>query len=175
METPQTPLSSGKVAWKQGLIFGLGLAVINIIFTVIGDFAHLGGAGFLITILAFLVDLAAYGFAGFQASKQTGRAGTGSLAGLFTGLIASIIGAVVSIVLFFTVLMDSAVQAAQKASTSSNVSADTMKNIVIGGYIGIAVFGVLIALGIGAGVGALGGLVGRGRANIQPVEYQQPY
>jgi threonine synthase len=88
---------------------------------------------------------------------------------LFAGAIAGIVGAVISIVR--TVLDPGAIRdAALKANPAVNPSALTDQVIIATGIVS-AIIGLLFILGVGAGAGALGGLLGRQK--YQPASYQE--
>ncbi len=161
MDTSVVP--SGLVARKTGITVGLVLGVIQIVFGLLSAYA---GLSFLApgSLICMLVWALAFLYTGYKASQQTGRAGTGALAGLWTALIAGIISFAYEIILFL-VNRDAVRQALQTSLNNSGLNM-TIDNATAATYVIIGYL-VLFALGIGFGAafGALGGLIGRGRAN----------
>src|SRR5947209_16316716 len=94
---------TGNPAFRQGLLFGLLLALFSIVLNVILSLAGLStlflGAimmtftsiGYLTSIVGLIVAILAYLATGRRAAQQTGRVGTGALAGLWTGFISAVI------------------------------------------------------------------------------------
>jgi hypothetical protein len=118
--------------------------------------------------VVFLLGIAAYFIAGILASRQTAKVGTGCIAGLWTGVFYGIISFGVSITIFFSInlpkLMDT-------YASNSTVSSSTLNNYRLGATIGgvaVEIFGLLFAIGLGAGLGALGGLIGKHTSKIAP-------
>jgi hypothetical protein len=156
----------------NGLIFGVLILLVSLI----GDGLSLVGVkitdiatSFVVTGVILLVELLLLFLAGRAASARTGTVGAGSLAGLLAGAIAGTVGAVISIV---RVAVDpSAIRdAALKSNPNVDPSVLTDQFILVTGIVGAAL-GLLFLLGLGAGVGALGGLLGR--QNYQPATYQE--
>ena len=88
-------------AFRIGLLFGIILAVIMIAFNFAEQFAKdvIGAGGLILTILTIIISLAAFFFAGFRASSQSGKVSTGLLAGMWTGIISSLVNGVASVLL----------------------------------------------------------------------------
>jgi hypothetical protein len=160
--------TSGHPILINGLIYGVLVLVVGLISN------GLSLAGVKLTDPAttlvvsggiLLVDLALFFLAGRAAAAKTGTVG----AGLLAGAIAGIVGAVISIVR--TVLDPGAIRdAAVKANPAVNPSVLTDQVIIATGIVS-AIIGLLFILGIGAGAGALGGLLGRQK--YQPGSYQE--
>lgn len=165
------PPPTGKTAFQQGLIFGVIQAVIAsaILLTNAFVFADSAGLVLLMSVLSFFTGLAAYIVAGILAARNTGKVKAGTFAGMWTGGIYGIIGFVVSMILFFQVtyprIIDAAVASGQYTSNIEAYKTGAM----IGG-VGVGVFGLLFAIGLGAGLGALGGLIGRKGSRFKPVQ-----
>ncbi|HLZ21671.1 MAG TPA: hypothetical protein VKQ30_06080 [Ktedonobacterales bacterium] len=174
------PAQQGNPVMRYGLLFGGIIAVLNIINSVIAATSGSDTAAFSTTsgqaslsngligvgCLFFLVGLALYFVAGMLAASQTGKAGTGSLAGLVAGAIGGVVGLVAGIVRLVMIPTSSFQSIADKTQTSGGtpLTAQQVQSAVVAiGIVG-AVIGLLVAIGIGAGIGALGGLAGRGRA-----------
>ncbi|HLJ80467.1 MAG TPA: hypothetical protein VKT52_03200 [Ktedonobacterales bacterium] len=177
---PMQTAQQGNPVWRYGLIFGGIIAVLDIISSVISAAngsdtaafsttsgqASLGNGIIGLGCLFFLVSLALYFVAGMLASGQTGRVGTGSLAGLVAGAVGGIVGLVAGIIAIVTIPTSAFQSIANQTQTSggTTLTAQQVQSaVVVIGIVG-AVIGLLIAIGLGSGIGALGGLVGRGRA-----------
>lgn len=151
---------TGNPAFRQGLLFGITLGIFFIVFNVTKVGTLLAGAlnlsstgtGALISIVALIAAILAYLFAGIRASQQTGGVGTGALAGLWTGLISSVITWVDTLVFFY--------------ATHGGAN-QLLFQIAIFGTLSIA-----LALVLGTGIGAIGGLVGKRRASL-PTQVSQ--
>lgn len=173
----------GRPAVRYGLIFGGILAALDIIngiisiatgssataFTPDGSQSSAMASALGIGCLFFLIELALFFVAGMLAAKQTARVGTGSVAGLIAGATGGIIG------LIFTIIRVAALPAsyyqavvdrAQSQGGSITLAQAQAAGTVVGIVFAIIVY--LIVIGIGAGLGALGGLVGRGQAPRPP-------
>jgi hypothetical protein len=179
------PSASGQV-WRNGLIFGAIIATLmtgNVIFrwlasgyditsqtnesfTTVNDFAT--GGSFLLGCVIFLVVLTLTFVAGMLTSRKTGGVGSGSLAGLVAGASGALLGGVVNVIVVLTLVSPGIPTPAGSDLTQSQIQA-----LLIGGEI----FGLVISLflygGFGAGLGALGGLVGRN--SYEKANPPQPY
>lgn len=169
MQPMSIPPKAGKVAFQQGLIFGLIQAGVASVILLSNAFINNApgalGSALLLGVASFLLSLAAYFLAGMRAAKQTGKVSTGTFAGMWTGGIYGIIGFVVSMVIFFQISLPRLLDT--MGANSPNPDAFRV-GAMIGG-VGGAIFGILFAIGLGAGLGALGGLVGKKTSKIQPV------
>ncbi len=183
MQQSNTPQNAGKVAFQWGLIFGLILGLVDAGILLLNAFVNSasGNAGLalLFSVIGFLLGLAAYFVAGILASNKTGKVSTGTFAGLWTGAIYGVIGFVVSMTLFFTVSLPKLQNASTYPSTSS-LSPDTFRTAAIFGGVGFAIFGICLAVGLGAGLGSLGGLIGKSTSKVArptypPYANQPPY
>lgn len=163
------PPKTGTVAFQQGLIFGLIQAVIASTILSLNAFVNSGslGTALLLSALSFLTGLAAYFVSGILAAKQNGKVRTGVFAGMWTGGIYGIIGFIVSMVIFFQVTYPKLIDAAIASDLYTNISAYETTAQIAG--IGFAIFGIFFAVGLGAGLGALGGLIGRNISPYKPV------
>lgn len=88
--------SSRRPALRQGLIFGVALGIIEVLFSYVSQVVQLG---FLSTLIAYGLYLVFGLIAGLRAAEQTGRTKTGVVAGLWTGLFSSLISSIVSFIL----------------------------------------------------------------------------
>jgi hypothetical protein len=159
-------------AMRAGLIFGLMNAVIGAIGTgvviavasaaparltgednqtygrLIVSYALIIGA---VALVLIVINLVLYLLAGRSAAAKDGSAATGALAGIVTAVVAGLIGIVISVAINVV-----GVTTALQTSTSTTVRGSGALHVI--GDI------FLLALGaaFGAGLGALGGLIGRG-------------
>ncbi|HEX9036446.1 MAG TPA: hypothetical protein VF808_05595 [Ktedonobacterales bacterium] len=177
----QQPSSRGLV-WRNGLIFGGIIALIGLAnvfldwqlgaynYTVnpaTGTPTATGGSPALGCVV-FLVDLALTFVAGMLTARASGSVGAASLTGLVAGLLGALVGGVIAAVLIIVVIAPQI-----QLPTGSGVSQSQLQSILIGVAIGAVVLGLLVDGGVGAGVAALGGLVGRN--SYQQAHPPQPY
>lgn len=158
------------VGWGLGL--GAIAGALSALLTIARLFVPLGGLR-AITGIGFLVGLAglvAYFLAGMLTSRVTHTIGSGTIAGLLAGLTASLISAAASAVLILT-------RPRVYFATALGALSNSRVHIPLGTLIVISlvslIIGILIAVGLGAGLGALGALAGRG--NVAPPPYQETY
>ena len=170
MQPIVAPPPTGKVAFQQGLIFGLAQAVVASSIIFINTFVSTNsGVSLLLDVLSFFTGLAAYFLAGIMGAKQNGRLRTGVFAGMWTGAIYGAIDLVVSLVLFFQISLPKALNILNNSTTTTTMSPDTIRTVAIATGVGTEVFGFLFAIGLGAGLGALGGLIGRNTSKFKAV------
>jgi hypothetical protein len=163
---------TGKLALRQGLLFGLSLGIFFIMCNVMLSFAKLGillaggiysstntSTGHALGSGGPLVEILVYLVAGVRTSRQTGRVATGTLAGVWTGLISAGMTFVYTIVFVFA-----------SGSLGQN-SASGELFAILAPLVGI--LGIGLAVGLGAGIGALGGLIGKRRASPPTQFFQQ--
>lgn len=189
MQPDSTHPTSGRVAFRYGWIIGLILAVVEVIILLIRTFSgvanlstsssvsstlNLGSSilSILLGITGFLLGLAAYFVAGILASRQTGKVSTGVFAGMWTGGFYGIIGCIASIILFFTVTIGPAIELYNR-TYHSVTQVDSLRTVLIASVLIGSIIGIALAIGWGAGLGALGGLIGRNSWRKQ--HPQQPY
>lgn len=152
-------VTTGNPAVKWGLACGGGVAVVYVVqsaaslFEVGGRFSSLWG------YVAFLIYLALYFGAGALAARDTGSVTTGAMAGLVAGSAGTAAGGLISILVI-----------AGNLHTYAEANGLTRAGfrpaaIVILAVIFLAI-AVLLAAGFGAGLGALGGMVGRARHRV---------
>ncbi len=172
MQPMYIPPKSGKVAFQRGLIFGLIQVVVAssilLINTFVNTTADKAGIALILSGVNALLSLAAYFVAGILASKQTGKVSTGTFAGMWTGAIYGAINFVVSLVIFFQVSLPRLLDSLSN-STAVSTNPDAFRMGAIIGGVGVEIFGTLFAIGLGAGLGALGGLIGKNASKVQPV------
>lgn len=179
-----TQRSSGHPIRTNGLLFGILLGALGLGNTVIqwltgayqfqtrtvNGYTSVTGRDFgpasLLGCVLFFAMLGLTFLAGILAARKTGKVGTGAVAGLIAGGLGALIGGIgTTLVLAFVVAPG--LQVPSDGLTTDN----QMRTILIGG----AVFALLLSLvfdgGVGAGMGALGGLIGasRYRKSLPPV------
>ncbi|PWT70472.1 MAG: hypothetical protein C5B60_12085 [Chloroflexi bacterium] len=183
MEQRQAPLVANP-AVRNGLVFGAILAGINIISTLIqwigGSYqavAQAGngsgstlGAATLFGCLAFLVGLALCFLAGMNTVSRTGRLGSGAIAGLITGLVGELVGGVLGLVLVLAFVLPTLHIPSDSTLTPGQIDA-----IIVGSAVVALIIGLIIDGGIGAGLGYLGGLVGKNNYTEPVQSYQESY
>ncbi len=104
-----------------------------------------------------------------MAARESGSVGAASLAGLLAGGVGALVNSAVSMILLFvfpTTL--------SSLSTTSTLDSDTGAFFIAGFVIG-AIFSLVIWGGLGAGLGALGGLIGQNQFRAAHPELVQPY
>jgi hypothetical protein len=164
--------TSGHPILINGLIFGALVLAVSLIsdgLSLVGVKLTDPATALVASGVILFVELALFFLAGRAAAARTGSVGAGALAGLLAGAIAGLVGAVIGVVR--TVLDPGAIR---DAAIKSNPAADprvlTDQVIIVSGVVG-AIIGLLFILGVSAGAGALGGLLGR--RNYQPGSYQE--
>ena len=166
-----TPKVSG---FRIGLLYGIILAAVLIAISVIGVFTRDlgGGVGLALNAVSIIVALVAYFFAGYRASARSGKVSTGLVAGLWTGLISALLSSIVSIVMLLPTLptlTETENRALSDAGSNVRVDDTTMLVFLIIAF----VIGVVIIALIALGIGAIGGAVGKGRAPMPQLAYQE--
>jgi hypothetical protein len=174
---------SGNPAVRYGLIFGGILAVLSLLDAAIGratgsaaDYsagANIGANG--LGCLFALVGLGLLGGAGWMTARATGRTGQGAIAGMIAGLLGSAILSTALIVLVLTLPESYYVYVANHTQSSQPITAREVHQIIVIVLLILAVIIILIAAGVGAGLGALGGLIGKSQYNGPVNPYQQSY
>ncbi|GLV54524.1 hypothetical protein KDH_13710 [Dictyobacter sp. S3.2.2.5] len=180
MQPYQRPPEGGRLSFLYGLIFGLGMFLVGVIFYCINTF--LLSSSLVLPLftggLAGLIDLGLYFLVGTLVARKTGRVGTATIAGIWTAVFDGVPYAIFATIMFFTVTLNR-LSASQPASSS--FSPDATRSIqTAGGILGV-VISLLLTIGVGAGMGALGGLLGRSLARKSgnpylagPPPYGQP-
>jgi hypothetical protein len=168
METISPP-SSGRTIFREGLIFGVSLGIVHIGLSLLNQSFPQPGVALLVLLLDVLIWLGVFFWAGARGAKQTGSVGTGSLTGLVTAVFAGIIALIYMIVNVWIFASFSGQQPVSDSSdrvslaVASNLAGTILLGVIIGGIILW-----LLGLGTGAGVGALGGLLGRSQSTVVP-------
>lgn len=170
MQTVSTP-GSGKTALLFGALFGVCSGLVQTLCII-----FLPGIGYLLSLLFCAVALL---LVGLLASKRTGKVSTGTLAGLWCGLICSVIVVGVLSSIIFIMAQNPAFmnEVMSRMQTSNLPPSVTPQQIVLYMGLGIIMFGVVwaaVGVGLGTGIGAIGGVIGK---SISPVaqSVQLPY
>jgi hypothetical protein len=147
-------VTKGNPAARWGLRLGAGVAAVYVLqsamslFGVGARFASLWG------YLAFLIYLALYFGAGTLTARETGNVTSAAIAGLIAGSVGTAVGG------FFSILVIAGNLHAYAEANGLTRAGFGPAAILILAVILLAI-AVLLAAGFGAGLGALGGLVGR--------------
>jgi hypothetical protein len=168
---------SGNPAVRYGLIFGgiiAALVLVDILAragsgVVAGGGNAVGGLGCLFALISIVL----LGAAGWMAARATGRTGSGAIAGLLAGLVGSAILAITLIVLVL-VLPQSDFTSVVTSQGRHLAPAEARRVVTIAIIFFDAIL-VLVVVGLGAGLGALGGLIGKGQYNGPVNAYPQSY
>lgn len=161
--------SKGPAVWRWGFIFGGCAGALGIIAAVAAS-TLVAGAALLLDAVFVLIVFALYFAAGIFAARQTGSVGAATLAGLVAGIFSAILREIAAI--FLT--LNRPLPALSTTGTGLDPST-TQSLIVVFAIIG-AVLVLLLFAGLGAGVAALGGLVGRPRSSgAYPYPYPMMY
>jgi hypothetical protein len=154
---------SGHPALLYGLSAGVIIALIGIIF-----YLALHGLGL---IIAFLLLLFIVGFVGYRVSARTGRVSSAVLAGFLSGLISCVILSVAT-VMFVLGNMNLVLQDLQQRADALNQGITYTNGLVIGSVIILMIVVTIVVCLVALGVGAIGGAIGKGRAQVPPSQYQ---
>ncbi|MGO8949702.1 MAG: hypothetical protein ACLQUY_19025 [Ktedonobacterales bacterium] len=173
MQPAESQLSENP-AVRNGLIFGAILAAVNILNVFIqwmsGSYQAIAQAssgstttftsGSLFGCLAFLAGLALSFIAGMNTVSVTGRLGSGAIAGLVTGVVGELVGGVLGLIVILALVLPNL-----PTPTSTNLTAPQIDGVIVGGALLGLVLGLVVDGVIGAGLGYLGGLVGKNNYN----------
>src|SRR5689334_14997660 len=116
----QTAPARGRLAnpaLRQGLIFGVILGILQVIYSFVANFVNLGSIS---TVIVFGLYLVLPLVAALRSTPQTGRLTTGLLTGLLAGFLGSFINALVAFVSAL-INIDAVVQSTIAAAKSQNV------------------------------------------------------
>jgi MFS family permease len=144
-------------AWlRTALTFGIASAVLTLLFNWLGNATASGDAchrSSPLGLLGFVVFLGLMGATGYVTTRAGDTVGRAAVAGLVAALI-SAVGTVIGFAIIFA-----SINASQcVANNNTGISSQTL--VTTGGIVA-AIFISLIGLGVGAGMGAIGGLIGR--------------
>lgn len=141
--------SSTKVVWTYGAIPGTIAGICLGILPIIP--LEYAPAGLIHNILVIVLPIVTLLLAGMLASKQTGRVRTGSLA----GLVAALTGGIIAWAGFWVAVQMGHMGLSWGLTREVNTLLPETLSFVF-------------LLGIGAGIGTLGGLVGKRKAKVPP-------
>jgi hypothetical protein len=162
---------TGAIAFRYGLIWGGIYAVLQIVALFIVDFDSVGYAASIANILNLLLSFALFFVVGMLAARQTAQVSRGSMAGYFAGTLGGVLALIVQlIVVQFT--LDGLRERTQQTADLFNMGLQYNNSTVLAGLIINAVVGWFFAIGLGAGMGALGGLLGKRQAKGPAVARQ---
>ncbi|MGH2517966.1 MAG: hypothetical protein ACRDHP_20155 [Ktedonobacterales bacterium] len=157
----QSRRASATVLWS--LLFGLALALLIVLdrLVVAGQLRHASfGAGLVSLLLSrgvlYVIGVALFFLAGILAARRSGAVESGVLAGLLAGILAGLTN------LVFTMLAVSAANRHLQRAAAARGLLPAL-HAAVGSAIFSAAVAFLAVSFVGAGVGALGGLAGRGR------------
>ena len=166
-----TPPRPGRVIFREGLIFGVLLGIVHTVLFLLNQSLAQSGLSTLGLLVIVLIWLGVFFWSGVRGAKQTARVGTGALTGLMTAVFAGFIALIAWIV-------STSIQMASSSSSTIQFLNDYYHkqglNVTItpASIIGIiALCGTilwLLGIGTGAGLGALGGLLGRSQSTVLP-------
>lgn len=170
MYQPATPPPvvphAGRTALTYGMSLGIGLGILqSVLIFVLGHAFYFSLSAFLIplSLLLWVVGLL---LVGVFAAKRFGKVSTGTLAGLWAGLFGGIITGIAT----FVSLMSSLVY------NYDYYSGIHYASVTVAAYLTGIIFLILLMLGVGTGLGALGGLIGQsfsGTRLATQAQYQQ--
>jgi hypothetical protein len=155
---------------RNGLIFGGILAAIGILSSLagwrVGEYtvtytngslqSSASAAATALGCVIFLVRVGILFVAGMMTAKVSGSARGASATGLIAGLVGSFFSGVVSLILIYALWSPSI-----PIPAGSGITQEEVQSVVLAGGAIASLVGLVIDGGIGAGVAALGGLVGR--------------
>lgn len=167
----QMQTRSGRPALRNGLLFGIILGGIEVVFPL-----TLGNLGYLIGLIFYL---GLVGLAGYRASASTGKVSTGLVAGLLVGLFSSIISSL-GIFIYILPNIDAFRQAMQQNAATFNQGYNITytNNLVIGLLVLVLVIVIIGSSLLALGIGSIGGAIGKGKAPVPPspaLPYAYPY
>lgn len=162
---PQTP-QIGKVALYYGLRAGLLLGIAQSVLIIYDHYGPDNAFAALNTPVSMLLWVLGFILAGVLAAKRLGKTSIGTLAGLWAGIIGGLITAA-------TVLFE-----AISFYSSYGFDFGTIVSFVASMLTGL-IFMVLLAMSVGCGLGALGGLIGQSFSHrvatpLPPYQRQEP-
>ena len=144
---------TGHPALREGLVFGVILGIISFAADLLHNFLNSNTLISMIGVLFLIITIALNLLAGVRASQQTGRVGTGALAGLIMQLMSSLLG-VISILTELFVFNSQLHRLFQSLSPAA--ASDMAQQ-----FITVQIIYTVVVLVIGAVIGAIGGLIGR--------------
>lgn len=139
---------------RNALTFGIISAIVTLVLGLLGNATATGDAchkSSPLGLLGFLVFLVLMGADGYMTTRSGETVGMASVSGLVAALISGV-GTVIVFAVIFGSISTSCI------NNTTNISSQTL--LTTAGIVG-SVIVVLVGLGIGAGLAAIGGLIGR--------------
>ncbi len=131
--------------FQVGVRFGIVSGGLALVHTILGA-ANVDG--FVIGLIFLVAGLALYGVCGYYTTHSGGTVEGATIAGLTVGWLGAAIGTVITVV--FYIVTPNAVKSLPIGS-----------DVAVGAIILIGLVEIILSVGIGAGAGAIGGLIGR--------------
>jgi len=144
----------GHPALREGLVFGVTLGIIASTGNLLQNFVGSDMLRNIIGVLLLIVTIALNLLAGIRASQRTGRVGTGAFAGLIMQLISLLFGVILILTKIF--VFDTTLH-----QILSHATSELDQQFIMAYSISF-----LMVLLLGAVFGAIGGLLGRKRAQL---------
>ncbi|GCE21651.1 hypothetical protein [Dictyobacter kobayashii] len=161
--------SKGSPALGHGFLFGLVLGVIQIVLGLLVSNLHQPALTLPLSLVGVLFALFFYFLAGVRASQSTGRVGTGAFAGLWTAIISALVSligayslATVNINTFRELQRVVIEDAAKRLNQPVPATAE---QFLFGAVNASGLGSFTLSLLLGLLIGALGGLIGRGKTS----------
>ncbi len=153
----QRPPSIGRAALRWGLIFGLLHGIISSILTALAATIFIRFSGVL-TLLSIPIACIFFFLAGFFAARQTRRVVSGTLGGLWAGFISRILSTILVVIfnLFYQLPR-------HPQPGGQTVSVSRLAPLFV-----LELLYLVLDLGLGAGFGALSGLLGKSVSKVPP-------
>lgn len=171
MQMQPVPQQPGKPALRSGIVIGIALGIIHsviVVFTQLttpygqyGNYGPLSTPSTILYLIIPLVWLTGFLIVGFLGGKASGKVGTGTLAGLFGGLFGGILASVGQIVA-------TAISINMQANQNGGSYLQNSPGLLLGIGLGIILPTLILTIGGGSGIGALGGLLGQSLSNVRP-------
>jgi hypothetical protein len=152
---------------RWGLTFGVIAGLVSVGQFALPYAAPGTAAASIAGAAVFIVLLGLYFVAGILAGRRAGSTSSGGLAGLLAGVVATIIGGAVTI-LIVAVAPHTYAQAAGLGHLA------TPRRVLVALAFAGMLRGLLVQGSCGAGLGALGGLIGASRPHTLPPSEQRP-
>lgn len=139
---------------RNALTFGIISAIVTLVLGLLGNATATGDAchkSSPLGLLGFLVFLVLMGADGYMTTRSGETVGMASVSGLVAALISGV-GTVIVFAVIFGSISTSCI------NNTTNISSQTL--LTTAGIVG-SIIVVLVGLGVGAGLAAIGGLIGR--------------
>jgi hypothetical protein len=171
--------------WRNALTYGIILAIINAASSLLVGWTISAspGASLLgqesptaaltsdgLGCVSFLIQLGLLFAAGMMTARISGSVGGASWTGMVAGLIGGFFGSFATLFIFYLLIMPSI-----RIPAGVNITTDELQSAILLDLIIVAVFSIVIDGGVGAGVAALGGLVGRAGYDADVAEDEKQY